>query len=129
VNFEETLVVDPNGTKVNCVMFASVVDVEKKVLGMVGVNDGVTVLLEMLVAGEEELVCVRQTAEEDGKQTQVKQISRLMMVLLSGRQLREAFTANTSLPKKHKFYILLGKKQPQRSTYLFTMQQNSKRYL
>jgi len=35
----------------------------------------------------------RQTAEEEGRQLQVRQISRLIMVFLSGRQVREAFTS------------------------------------
>ena len=35
----------------------------------------------------------RQTSEEEGRQLQVRQISRLIMVFLSGRQVREAFTS------------------------------------
>jgi hypothetical protein len=34
-----------------------------------------------------------QTADDDGKQLQVKHISRLIIMLLLGKQLRVAFTA------------------------------------
>jgi hypothetical protein len=49
--------------------------------------------------GDEMLVMERQTAEEDGRQLQVRHISNVIMMFVAGKQVREAFTSYTSLPR------------------------------
>lgn len=57
---------------------------------------GNNVVIEMLA--DEVLILDKHTAEDDGKQLQVRHTSRLMTVLVSGRHVRVAFTSYTSLP-------------------------------
>jgi hypothetical protein len=47
----------------------------------------------------EELVMERQTAVDEGKQMHVRHISNVIMMFVFGRQVREAFTSYTSLPR------------------------------
>ena len=74
-------------------------DVENPVVDVVTAAVVENPVVDLVTAAVVAVVArVRQTAEEDGRQLQVKQIWRLRMVLLAGRQVRVAFISYSSLP-------------------------------